>query len=527
MKCYLTILFGVCAAMFSGTALSQSQSSFSRSFYQNADGMKKDDLKAALTSLIQIPQEKKFKYKDLWQGYEQVDYMDETNDYGQHRVFDYYSDEVYYFNGNGDAVGGMNKEHVAPQSWWVGGTSINVGSDLLQVLPSDASANNSKSNYCLGIPQSNIKIVNKRLKTGRNQNGDFVWEPCDEYKGDFARIYFYVATAYPDVPWETSVSGTEVAFKKESYPTLKAEFQNLLLQWHRQDPVCEWEITRNARVYIVQGNRNPFIDYPQLAEYIWGDSINTVWDLATAVPNGVLPEIPVDTIPTDTIPTDTIPTDTIPTDTIPTDTIVVDSLILELAYAESFEDITKGDNITTGGSSNAWTGNDSVPTVNSCYQANGAVRIGTSKKNGSITTCSIHANAGDTLRVSISVKGWTSVEGDLEVSLTNTPTQTISYTAKMSDDFETVELTFFNIPTANPQLTIETTSHRCFIGDIRVYRVHPVPAVTPEIHDDPEIPTEEEKEKQRLLELCDLDEDGKITISDITQLINMYLEATP
>ena len=47
----------------------------------------------------------------------------------------------------------------------------------------------------------------------------------------------------------------------------------LLLQWSRQDPVSEKERTRNEKVYAIQGNRNPFIDYPELVEYIWGDSV--------------------------------------------------------------------------------------------------------------------------------------------------------------------------------------------------------------------------------------------------------------
>ena len=45
----------------------------------------------------------------------------------------------------------------------------------------------------------------------------------------------------------------------------------------RQDPVSQKEIDRNNAVYEFQHNRNPFIDYPELAEYIWGDQQNTGW----------------------------------------------------------------------------------------------------------------------------------------------------------------------------------------------------------------------------------------------------------
>ena len=198
-------------------------------YYQSIDGKKKEALKSALHDVI--APHTKIKYNDLWSAYEKVDYVvGKKNSAGHYQVFDYYSDEIFYFAGNGNAVSGMNKEHVAPQSWWGGGTGINVGCDLFQVIPSQATANSAKSNYCLGVvsgavsyPKSNQS--NTRMRTGHNANGKMVFEPCDEYKGDFARIYFYVAVCYPDVAWENSISGTEVAFTKQDYPTLKASFQ--------------------------------------------------------------------------------------------------------------------------------------------------------------------------------------------------------------------------------------------------------------------------------------------------------------
>ncbi|MBP5772417.1 MAG: endonuclease [Bacteroidaceae bacterium] len=246
-------------------------------YYKAANGKMKAELKAALKGII--ANHTKITYDNLWAAYEKVDYIEnKTNSSGQYKVFDYYSNETFYFNGNGKAVSGMNKEHVAPQSWWGGGTNINVGCDLIQVLPSEAKANSAKSNYPLGVVTGSVSFTNARIKTGKGSNGKMVFEPCDEYKGDFARIYFYVATCYPDVEWE-SFSDIEVAFTKQDYPTLKADFVNLLLQWHRQDPVCEWEQTRNNRAYKVQKNRNPFIDYPELAEYIWGTKVNEVFKL--------------------------------------------------------------------------------------------------------------------------------------------------------------------------------------------------------------------------------------------------------
>jgi endonuclease I len=240
-------------------------------YYDAANGKKKSALKAAIHDAI--APHTKIGYGNLWVSYEKVDYLDKTNAQGRHQVMDYYNDKVFYFTGTGSAVSGMNKEHVAPQSWWGGGTGIAVGSDLFQVIPSESNANSAKNNYPLGVVKGSVSYSNPRMKTGKDANNRMVFEPCDEYKGDFARIYFYVATCYPDVNWENR-SDVNVSFKREDYPTLKADILPLLLQWAKNDPVCEWEKTRNERVYAEQGNRNPFIDFPYLAEYIWGDSID-------------------------------------------------------------------------------------------------------------------------------------------------------------------------------------------------------------------------------------------------------------
>ena len=246
-------------------------------YYINVNGKKKAALKAAMHDVI--APHTKISYGDLWVSYEKVDYLDKTNSQGHHQVMDYYNDKVFYFTGTGSAVSGMNKEHVAPQSWWGGGTGIAVGSDLFQVLPSESGANSAKSNYPLGVVTGSVSYpssktgANPRMKTGKDKNGDMVFEPCDEYKGDFARIFFYVATCYPDVNWEER-SDVNVSFRREDYPTLKEDILPMLLQWSKNDPVCDWERIRNERVYAEQKNRNPFIDFPNLAEYIWGDSID-------------------------------------------------------------------------------------------------------------------------------------------------------------------------------------------------------------------------------------------------------------
>ncbi len=94
-----------------------------------------------------------------------------------------------------------------------------------------------------------------------------VFEPADNYKGDFARIYFYVATCYPDLAWDDNKSD---AMTNSSWLTLQTWIIPTLVEWNASDPVDEAEIQRNEDICKYQQNRNPFIDYPDLADYIWG-----------------------------------------------------------------------------------------------------------------------------------------------------------------------------------------------------------------------------------------------------------------
>ena len=205
------------------------------------------------------------------------------------KVWDMYSNNSYNFSNGAGATKGMNIEHSVPKSWWGDAYDETAtpltrfkydGSyDLHHLTPSDAAANTAKSNYPLGEVDSPL-FDNGVTKVGTGQaNGRAtnLFEPADEYKGDFARMYLYFVTCYQDYSWKSSALSM---FAQNSYPTLNAYGQSLLLKWHRQDPVSQKEIDRNNAVYSFQGNRNPFIDYPNMVEYIWGDSTNYVFSFS-------------------------------------------------------------------------------------------------------------------------------------------------------------------------------------------------------------------------------------------------------
>lgn len=237
-------------------------------YYYNARNKQKDVLKTALHQLA-TPQ-RVLRYGSgagyTWEGFF---YTDQNQDGS---VIDMYSPIVRYFDGF-KSVSGMHIEHAFPKSWW-GGNEWPVYKDLFHLYPSDGPINMSKSNNPLGVvtgtPTSDNGVSKVGPATYPGYTGN-VFEPANEFKGDFARSYFYVVTVYQDLAsfWNSPM------LNKNTYPVWKPWAIELLKQWHEQDPVSIKEILRQEEVFKIQGNRNPFIDYPDLVNYIWGsDTLN-------------------------------------------------------------------------------------------------------------------------------------------------------------------------------------------------------------------------------------------------------------
>ena len=100
-----------------------------------------------------------------------------------------------------------------------------------------------------------------------------VFEPNDLYKGDFARTYFYMVTCYeeklPD--WYANYAESQPTLDGNTYPGFSSWQLEMLMKWSKNDAVSNKETNRNNAVYDIQKNRNPFIDYPELERFIWGD----------------------------------------------------------------------------------------------------------------------------------------------------------------------------------------------------------------------------------------------------------------
>lgn len=186
-------------------------------------------------------------------------------------VLDRYSTNKYYFpQDKTTAPQGMTLDCVVNHSWW--GTRITeaIKNDLYNMLPCNDVVPSNKRDYMPGVP-TEVKYDNGVWSMGIVYIEEIpvnVYVPPTGYEGDFARIIMYMATIYPAERW----SGQGVTFFADcSYPTLNGYSKNLLLQWHESDPVSDVERLRNEVISTVQGNRNPFVDYPQLVEYIWGE----------------------------------------------------------------------------------------------------------------------------------------------------------------------------------------------------------------------------------------------------------------
>lgn len=204
---------------------------YTGNYYDNTDLTLSDNaLLLELRDLITVTHTKPTKYDDL--RYNTIAKADASLTDPSKVVCIYSRKEV---NGAWDSGKTWNREHVWPQSTgW--SKSTTAGSDLHHVRPETPSVNSSRGNKPFG-----------------SKSGHYL--PVDAAKGDVARILFYMLVRYQDADNKSI--------------TVVAESMEMLLKWNELDPVDALEIQRNKETEKIQGNRNPFIDYPELANNIW------------------------------------------------------------------------------------------------------------------------------------------------------------------------------------------------------------------------------------------------------------------
>ena len=241
-------------------------------YYNTAAGLYGEELQQSLHDIIDGHQEQS--YSSLHTHYQSTDPRPDGT------VWDMYSDipdgtppYTYHFisgdqcgnyGGEGDCY---NREHSWPKSWFNDQTPMYT--DLFHVVPTDGYVNGQRSNWPYGEVNNPSWISLNGSRLGPCSTPGYsgtAFEPIDAYKGDFARIYFYMSTRYlnEDANW----SGSPMTNGAQ----LEAWALDMMLNWHAMDPVSDKEIDRNNAVYVIQHNRNPFVDHPEFAVAIWSDA---------------------------------------------------------------------------------------------------------------------------------------------------------------------------------------------------------------------------------------------------------------
>lgn len=243
-------------------------------YYNAADNKGGNALRVSLYTIIKS--HTSLSYSALWNSFYTTDVRPDNG-----KVWDIYSDNpdgvtAYYFNFGSDQCGNYsgegdcyNREHSVPKSWFNDATPMYT--DLFHLYPTDGWVNNKRGNLPLGEVNNPSWTSTNGSKVGpcvtAGYNGT-VFEPNDAYKGDLARTYFYMTVCYMD---------KNLGYEQSMFTggSLKPWALNMLLRWHEDDPVSLKEYERNNAVYALQGNRNPFIDFPELVDKIFGaDSVN-------------------------------------------------------------------------------------------------------------------------------------------------------------------------------------------------------------------------------------------------------------
>jgi endonuclease I len=246
-------------------------------YYQSAQGKTGYDLKTALHHIIKDHTVQS--YASIWNHFKT------TDEKPTGKVWDIYTDNpggtpLYQFTFTSQQCGNYlkegdcyNREHSWPKSWFNDASPMYT--DLFHIFPTDGFVNGKRDNYPFGEVNMPSYTSSNTSKLGNNSTTGYsgvVFEPIDEYKGDLARVYFYMATRYEDIisGWEKYSTQGDIVLNGSDNQVFELWYLNLLFKWHHNDPVSTKEIDRNNAIYAIQGNRNPFIDHPEFAEKIWG-----------------------------------------------------------------------------------------------------------------------------------------------------------------------------------------------------------------------------------------------------------------
>ena len=241
-------------------------------YYKAAFNHSGDSLKFRLNQIIKNHTE--FPYTssstDVWDILKETD-RDEND---SNNVILIYSGRSINAAQEYNSAKGWSREHVWAKSRGDFGTDEGAGTDVHHLRPCDVGVNSTRNNRNFDDCITCREVIDGGFNTGSNTDRNlWTFEPPDEVKGDVARMIFYMVIRYEGEGMEPDLELTEILLDNTDKSHLQG-VKSTLLKWHRNDAVSDWERNRNDIIYKdYQKNRNPFIDYPELAEYLWGGSI--------------------------------------------------------------------------------------------------------------------------------------------------------------------------------------------------------------------------------------------------------------
>jgi len=252
-------------------------------YYKSAQGKSGFELKTALHDIIKNHNGRGYsaiwtlvKEADIDNYYEKdgsiLDVYSEKPETSDTINFTKVTDQCGQYSREGDCY---NREHSFPKSWF-GGKVEPMNSDGHHLFATDGYVNAKRSNWPFGEVGSASYTSSNGSKLGSASNSlgynGTVFEPIDEFKGDFARAYFYMATRYENVigSWQNNSANSDAVLDGTKTTVFEPWLLSMLKRWHKEDPVSVKEINRNQAVFDFQGNRNPYIDHPEYVTQIWG-----------------------------------------------------------------------------------------------------------------------------------------------------------------------------------------------------------------------------------------------------------------
>ena len=241
-------------------------------YYDTIDGLSGNKLNTAIQSIISDPKVVRAQsFADVIDILKKAD----QSPLNSNQVWLVYSEQqrpkLDFQTSGGSNVGLWNREHTYPRSR---GGFDDIEADEVADGIDDFFLTNIDSLRHANSDAHGIRAADgpENSSRGNQDYGEYDGPDGNQgsWQGDVARGIFFLALRY---------NGLEVVQGNPPNSTVGGLGDlDILLDWHRNDPPDDYEMNRNNVVFTWQFNRNPFIDFPDLVEFVYGDRVGEVWN---------------------------------------------------------------------------------------------------------------------------------------------------------------------------------------------------------------------------------------------------------